>query len=67
MLLFDTYIKFFFIDKKSYTYPTEGYFAAPAVNVGHGVQYSQQDTLFGRTAAHVHPEGFFVGRMRFSC
>ena len=53
--------------KIAYVFPIEGCFAAVVVNVGHGVQCSQQDALFGRTAAHVHPEGVFVGWMRFSC
>ena len=42
---------------KIYIFPAEGRLAALAVNVGHGVQSGQQDPLFRRTAAHVHPEG----------
>jgi len=35
-------------------FPAESGFATLAVNVGHGVETSQQHALFRRTAANVH-------------
>lgn len=44
-------------DCGTYIFPAKGGLAAFTVDVGHGVQAGQQDTLFGGATAHVDTVG----------
>lgn len=41
----------------NYVFPSEGGFAALAIDISNGVQSREQDTLLGWTATHIHPTG----------
>jgi hypothetical protein len=45
------------INNSNYIFPSEGGFAALAIDISDGVQSREQDTLLGWTATHIHPTG----------